>query len=162
MTKKKSNDVPVDQAVDTHVIPAEETPVTETPQESNEELDAAKARIAELEALNAEQAAKITELQDEVIELEEAHDTIDELQATIEKLKKKSAPKEDGLPPMPEIDPEKELDFVTPAFSHNGKAYKSAAVKAAAEAGDHDARMLVLELIRFGQVIQVEPKKEGK
>ncbi len=68
---------------------------------------------------------------------------------------------DESLPPMPKIDENKELEFITPAFNFRGKEYKSADVKAAVEAGDHDAQLLVLELIRYGQVVEVEPKKEG-
>jgi hypothetical protein len=49
----------------------------------------------------------------------------------------------------------KSLEFITPAFHHLGKEYISAEFEKEIEAGNEDYLVLVPELIRLGQIVEV-------
>jgi len=50
---------------------------------------------------------------------------------------------------------EKYFKFASPAFLHNGQAYKSKEVEAAIANGEEWAEELLLELIKLGQVVEM-------
>jgi hypothetical protein len=59
-----------------------------------------------------------------------------------------------------EIAGEKNFKFITPAFLHNGTAYVSADLEKAIETEDEAALALVPELIRLGQIVEVEKESQ--
>jgi TRAP-type C4-dicarboxylate transport system substrate-binding protein len=52
---------------------------------------------------------------------------------------------------------DKQFKFITPAFIHNGVTYKSEELEALIEAEDETTLALVPELIKLGQIVEVEP-----
>jgi hypothetical protein len=50
----------------------------------------------------------------------------------------------------------KSLEFATPAFLHHGKEYVSAEFEKEIEAGNEEYVALVPELIKLGQIVEVE------
>lgn len=48
------------------------------------------------------------------------------------------------------------LEFITPAFHYQGKDYISAEVEKEIEAGNEEYLALVPELIKLGQIVEVE------
>lgn len=55
---------------------------------------------------------------------------------------------------------EKTVKYITPAFIYNGKTYQSAEEEELVAAGDHDAQMRAIDLMKVGQVVEIKNEEE--